>query len=172
MHIHYEGKWEGVGSWNSRVFWALWNSIEPIGECHLGPKNSRTPKHYARGCINHRCKNTIVSMLYDYAFPKSAFRCFCNFAIILSYSVTKKLLPSAVKGSQIVSRLRNINRTTPSKLFIILRSIKISSKHSISQLLFLQRPVLCGIDLEGQVRAARPKSTSIKNMISRLHCMQ
>ncbi len=34
-------KWEGVGSWNSRVFWALWNGIEPIGECHLGPKNSR-----------------------------------------------------------------------------------------------------------------------------------
>ncbi len=36
--IHYERKWEGVGPWNSRVFWALWNGIEPIGECNLGPK--------------------------------------------------------------------------------------------------------------------------------------
>ncbi len=35
--IHYLGKWEGVGPWKSRVFWALWNGIEPIG----GPKNSR-----------------------------------------------------------------------------------------------------------------------------------
>jgi hypothetical protein len=44
VYIHYEGKWEGVGPWNSRVFWALGNSIEPIGECHLQPKkleNSR-----------------------------------------------------------------------------------------------------------------------------------
>ncbi len=66
------GKWEGVGPWHSRVFWALWNGIEPIGECHLGPKkldNSRAQppptspckywkcthqKHYAQGCINHR----------------------------------------------------------------------------------------------------------------------
>ncbi len=24
--IHYEGKWEGVGPWKSRLFWALWNS--------------------------------------------------------------------------------------------------------------------------------------------------
>jgi hypothetical protein len=23
VHIHYVGKWEGVGPWNSRVFWAL-----------------------------------------------------------------------------------------------------------------------------------------------------
>ena len=34
--IHYKGKWEGVGPWKSRVFWVLWNGIEPIGECHLG----------------------------------------------------------------------------------------------------------------------------------------
>ncbi len=32
------GKWEGIGPWKWRVFWALWNGIEPIGECHLGPK--------------------------------------------------------------------------------------------------------------------------------------
>jgi hypothetical protein len=38
-NIHYEGKWEGVGPWKSRLFWALLNDIEPIGECHLGPKN-------------------------------------------------------------------------------------------------------------------------------------
>ncbi len=31
VHIHYEGKWEGVGPWNSRVFWALWNGIVPFG---------------------------------------------------------------------------------------------------------------------------------------------
>ncbi len=36
--IHNVGKWEGVGPWKLRVFWALWNGIEPIGECHLGPK--------------------------------------------------------------------------------------------------------------------------------------
>ncbi len=44
MHIHYKGKWEGVGPWNSQVFWALYNVIEMIGEWHLGPKkleNSR-----------------------------------------------------------------------------------------------------------------------------------
>jgi hypothetical protein len=23
VHIQYEGKWEGVVPWNSRVFWAL-----------------------------------------------------------------------------------------------------------------------------------------------------
>jgi hypothetical protein len=33
--IHYDGKWEVVGPWKSRVFWALRNSIEPIGERHL-----------------------------------------------------------------------------------------------------------------------------------------
>jgi hypothetical protein len=31
VHIHYVGKWEGVGPWNSRVFWALLNGNEPIG---------------------------------------------------------------------------------------------------------------------------------------------
>ncbi len=38
--IHYEGKWEEVGPWKSklRLFWALLNVIEPMGECHLGPK--------------------------------------------------------------------------------------------------------------------------------------
>ncbi len=32
--IQYVGKWEGVGPWKWRVFWGLWNGIEPIGECH------------------------------------------------------------------------------------------------------------------------------------------
>ncbi len=36
--IHYKGKWEGVGPWKVRVFWALWNGIEPLRKCHLGPK--------------------------------------------------------------------------------------------------------------------------------------
>ncbi len=40
--IHYVGKWEGVGPWKWRVFWDLWNGIEPIGERHLGPINSYT----------------------------------------------------------------------------------------------------------------------------------
>ena len=31
--------------WKTRIFWALWNGIEPIGECHLGPKKSRFPGH-------------------------------------------------------------------------------------------------------------------------------
>ncbi len=38
VQIHYEGKWEGVWPWKSKHFWALWNGIEPYGECHLGPK--------------------------------------------------------------------------------------------------------------------------------------
>jgi hypothetical protein len=36
--IHYEGKWEGVWPWKARI---LLGPIEPIGEGHLGPKNSR-----------------------------------------------------------------------------------------------------------------------------------
>ncbi len=68
VDIHYEGKWVGIGPWNLRVFWALWNYIKLIGECHLGPEkleNSRAqspptcPRNgyaaYAQGCINHRC---------------------------------------------------------------------------------------------------------------------
>ncbi len=38
--IHWRGKWKGVGPWKSRLFWALWNGIEPIGECHLGPTSN------------------------------------------------------------------------------------------------------------------------------------
>ncbi len=30
--IHYVGKWERVGPWKWRVFWAPLNDIEPIGE--------------------------------------------------------------------------------------------------------------------------------------------
>jgi hypothetical protein len=38
--IHCEGKWEGVVPWKSRLFWALWDGIEPIGDWHLGPKKA------------------------------------------------------------------------------------------------------------------------------------
>jgi hypothetical protein len=38
MRAYREGQWEGVGPWNSWVFGTLWNGIEPIGKCHLGPK--------------------------------------------------------------------------------------------------------------------------------------
>ncbi len=41
--IHYEGKWEWVRPWKSRLFWALLNGIEPLAECHLKPKKSRFP---------------------------------------------------------------------------------------------------------------------------------
>ncbi len=51
----FTGKWKGVGHWKLRVFWP----------CHLGPKKlsisraqPKHPKHYARGCINHRCINS------------------------------------------------------------------------------------------------------------------
>jgi hypothetical protein len=37
VHIHYEGKWEGCWALEFECFWALWNGIEPIRECHLGP---------------------------------------------------------------------------------------------------------------------------------------
>jgi hypothetical protein len=56
--IHYLGKREGVGPWESRVFWALWSGMEPMGECHLGPKKLaqvRDQNHYAQGRINHSC---------------------------------------------------------------------------------------------------------------------
>ncbi len=36
--------------WKTRVFWTLWNGIEPIGECHLGPRKLR--KVTLRGYIN------------------------------------------------------------------------------------------------------------------------
>ncbi len=42
VSIHYKGKWEGIGPWKSRVFWALLNDIEAIGGCHLGPKELRS----------------------------------------------------------------------------------------------------------------------------------
>ncbi len=47
--IHYLGKWEEVGPRKSRVFWALWNGIEPIGECHLGPKKLVTVNEISTG---------------------------------------------------------------------------------------------------------------------------
>jgi hypothetical protein len=28
----------GLGTWKSRLFWALCNGFEPFGECHLGPR--------------------------------------------------------------------------------------------------------------------------------------
>jgi hypothetical protein len=33
----------GVGPLKSRLFWALCNGIEQLGECHLGQKKSRFP---------------------------------------------------------------------------------------------------------------------------------
>ncbi len=32
------------GDWalEIKTFWALWNCIKPLGECHLGPKKSRS----------------------------------------------------------------------------------------------------------------------------------
>ncbi len=37
------GKWEGVGPWNSRVFWAP-NGTRLLARCHFtGPKNSQIP---------------------------------------------------------------------------------------------------------------------------------
>jgi hypothetical protein len=40
LQTHYVGKWEGGGGLEMEFFWALRNGIEPIGECHLGPKVS------------------------------------------------------------------------------------------------------------------------------------
>ncbi len=34
---------EGWAPWKSRVFWALGNGNEPIGESHLGPKKLTAP---------------------------------------------------------------------------------------------------------------------------------
>jgi hypothetical protein len=30
--------WRGLGRWKSRLFWALWNGMEPLGEWHSGTK--------------------------------------------------------------------------------------------------------------------------------------
>jgi hypothetical protein len=72
------------GSWALEIksFWALWNGIEQIGECHLGPKNlvffgpcpsngcCPHQKHYAQGCINHRCIGGFM-----YKSPQGRFQC-------------------------------------------------------------------------------------------------
>ncbi len=62
--IHYEGKCEGIGPWTSRVFWALWNDIEPIGECHLGPKQLEviTTCHGNFYWVSIRCLMTKVRL--------------------------------------------------------------------------------------------------------------
>jgi hypothetical protein len=70
--MQYEDKWEGVGPWKSRLFGALWNDMEPLGKCQLGPKKVRisrahpTPtcphqKCSVQGCINQR---SIGSLMY------------------------------------------------------------------------------------------------------------
>ncbi len=67
-----------LGPWNPRLFWALWNGIKPLGECHFGlkkveisraqppptcPSNGfvHIKKNYWQGHINHRC---IGSFMY------------------------------------------------------------------------------------------------------------
>ncbi len=54
--ILYEGKWEGGGPWKSRLFWVLWNGIEPMGECHLGPKKV---EHYK--FIIYSLRNNLIA---------------------------------------------------------------------------------------------------------------
>jgi hypothetical protein len=54
VQIRYQGKWEGVGPRKLReFFWALWNGIEPIGECHFtGPKKLESfCAAFGRGCL-------------------------------------------------------------------------------------------------------------------------
>ncbi len=50
------------GSGKSRLFWALWNGIEPLGECHLGPKNC---SHFLKVCI-YDCESTIKAIGNQY----------------------------------------------------------------------------------------------------------
>jgi hypothetical protein len=51
VQIHYEGKWEGIGAWKSRLFRALWNGIEPLGECHLwSPREQCGKKTLPQSC--------------------------------------------------------------------------------------------------------------------------
>ncbi len=38
MHAYPLRRQEEVGPWNLRVFWALWNVIEPIGFMHKSPR--------------------------------------------------------------------------------------------------------------------------------------
>jgi hypothetical protein len=54
--IHYEGKWEGVGPWKSRLFWALQVPFQGQSPPTC-PSNGCCPhqKHYALGFINHIC---------------------------------------------------------------------------------------------------------------------
>ncbi len=67
------GQVGGVGHWKSWVFWAS-NGTHLSARCHFtGPKNSQFPgppplpshpKHYARGCIYHRCiKSYFISVI-------------------------------------------------------------------------------------------------------------
>ncbi len=61
--IYYLGKWEGVGPWKLRVFWVLWNGIEPIGRAIWGPKNSteqlRNQQRHIK-CIIYACGTYLV----------------------------------------------------------------------------------------------------------------
>ncbi len=58
--ILYEGKYEGVGPWKSRVFWALRNGIQPTeGEWHLGPKKLGT---FIESFVNKLCRLCLSSL--------------------------------------------------------------------------------------------------------------
>jgi hypothetical protein len=73
------GKWEGVGPLKSRVFWAPYGTrLSPLMPFHRAQKildsMAQPPSHlpskwicthpklYARGCINHRCKNSYYTV--------------------------------------------------------------------------------------------------------------
>ncbi len=61
MHIHCEGKWEGVGPWNLRVFWALLNGIEPITKLIRKSRDNCKVHNMRLRCIKKGLKPTLYS---------------------------------------------------------------------------------------------------------------
>jgi hypothetical protein len=67
--------------WNSRVFWALRNGIVPIGECHLGPKNSSTGLY----------KSTVHRLFYAYKPPGDYTGCIVRRSRVHSVGVEEQV---------------------------------------------------------------------------------
>jgi hypothetical protein len=94
--VYYEGKWDEVGPWKSRLFWYLWNCIEPLGECPLGPKpisraHQPPPTCQSNGLwgrINHRSIGS--SMYMSFCILYSVF-CILYFVFCTLYSVLRIL---------------------------------------------------------------------------------
>ncbi len=66
------GSGRGLGP-EIETFWALWNGIEPLGECHLWPKqNSRDTEYRIQKLIYIKCKIQNSSKTKKHSVPTSS----------------------------------------------------------------------------------------------------